>query len=191
MKAWVDRKLFIHNLGHASLAYLAYIKNPRWKYTFEALNDPELYRAVFKTMQEAAYILLHMHADEFTRMDLTNHINDLLRRFSNRSLKDTIFRVGCDLERKLGPEDRLIPVIKYGYKNELPVKNIMKVLVAAIYFDARDENNEHHPADQKFLQKFNRNLSKILVHHCKFDPSRENDLIFLAMNLDDQLKLNL
>jgi mannitol-1-phosphate 5-dehydrogenase len=40
--------------------------------------------------------------------DLVDHIKDLLYRFSNRALKDTCARVGADMERKLGPSDRLI-----------------------------------------------------------------------------------
>lgn len=32
MKAWVDRKLFIHNLGHAATAYLGYNYNPGFVY---------------------------------------------------------------------------------------------------------------------------------------------------------------
>jgi mannitol-1-phosphate 5-dehydrogenase len=35
MKAWVDRKLFIHNLGHASAAYIGYLYNPEFKYVYE------------------------------------------------------------------------------------------------------------------------------------------------------------
>ena len=38
MKAWVDRKLFIHNLGHVTLAYHANTYDPGLIYTWEALN---------------------------------------------------------------------------------------------------------------------------------------------------------
>ena len=191
MKAWVDRKLFIHNLGHAALAYLAHIKNPEWQYTWEALDDKEIKNAVFRAMQESAHILMHMHPGEFNQTELTEHINDLLSRFSNRALNDTIFRVGCEIDRKLSPDDRLVPVIKYAYKNNLPCKNIMKVLISGIYFDARDENNQMHESDLIFSRKFNRNLSRIMTDHCKFDPETENDLIFLGMNMNERIKENL
>lgn len=191
MKAWVDRKLFIHNLGHAALAYLAHIKNPEWQYTWEALDDKEIKNAVFRAMQESAHILMHMHPGEFNQAELTQHINDLLSRFSNRALNDTIFRVGCEVDRKLSPDDRLVPVIKFAYKNNLPCKNIMKVLISGIYFDARDENNQMHESDLIFSKKFNRNLSLIMTDHCKFDPETENDLIFLGMNMNERIKENL
>jgi len=44
IKAWVDRKLFIHNFGHATLAYLSALKNPGYIYTWEALADSELHQ---------------------------------------------------------------------------------------------------------------------------------------------------
>jgi mannitol-1-phosphate 5-dehydrogenase len=43
--------------------------------------------------------------------EIIDHIRDLLGRFGNRALKDTCTRVGADIERKLGPSDRLIGAI--------------------------------------------------------------------------------
>jgi mannitol-1-phosphate 5-dehydrogenase len=191
MKAWVDRKLFIHNLGHACLAYLAFLKNPTWNYTWEALNDRELKKQVFSCMQEAANVLMKMHPGEFTQAQLTDHINDLLYRFANKSLGDTIFRVGCDLERKLGPDDRLVPVIKYAIKNKLPFLNIMKAFVSGIFFDARDDEGKPYPPDLTFLHKFNRNVARILIEHCNFEASDENRILFLGMNLENEIKQKL
>lgn len=180
--------MFIQNLGHVAVAYLGYIKNPDWKYTWEALEDRELKNGVLKVMKESAYILIHMHPDEYTQSELTDYIHNLINMFSNKNLKNTIFRVGCEIERKLGPEESLVPILKYAFKHGLPCKNIMKVLVSGIYFEARDENNKMHKTDEEFLRKFNRNLTRILVDHCKFDPEEDNDLIFLGMNMNDRIK---
>jgi mannitol-1-phosphate 5-dehydrogenase len=38
IKAWVDRKAFIHNLGHATAAYLSYFYHPELKYLYEGLG---------------------------------------------------------------------------------------------------------------------------------------------------------
>ncbi len=54
MKAWVDRKLFIHNLGHAALAYFSYLKNPDLTYTWEALEDAAIRQKVSGAMHESA-----------------------------------------------------------------------------------------------------------------------------------------
>ncbi len=188
MKAWVDRKLFVHNLGHACLAYLGFIKNPAWKYTWEALEDKELRYEVFQCMQESSNVIMDIYPGEFSKEQLTNHINDLLERFGNRSLGDTIFRVGCDLNRKLGPDDRLVPVIRHAHPKGLRYQKIMKAFVSGIYFDARDDEGKRYPGDEEFLQKFNRNVSRILLEHCNFKAEKHNDIFILALNLDDQVK---
>jgi mannitol-1-phosphate 5-dehydrogenase len=66
MKAWVDRKLFIHNLGHAAAAYLGYQHNPEFVYLYEALEVPEIFNGVKATMQQAGSALLKKYPDDFT-----------------------------------------------------------------------------------------------------------------------------
>ena len=43
MKAWVDRKLFIHNLGHSATSYIGYVHNPGFIYLYEALTVSEIF----------------------------------------------------------------------------------------------------------------------------------------------------
>jgi len=50
MKAWVDRKLFIHNLGHAVISYLGYLYDSSFTYLYEALGIDELYTGTRDTM---------------------------------------------------------------------------------------------------------------------------------------------
>ncbi len=57
MKAWVDRKLFIHNLGHAAAAYTGYLYNPGFIYIYEALEVKEVFEKVIGTMRQAATVL--------------------------------------------------------------------------------------------------------------------------------------
>ncbi len=187
MKAWVDRKLFIHNLGHASLAYLSWISNPTWKYTWECLENPNIRNDVRETMLESARILKALHPEIFEMRDLTDHIDDLLHRFANKALGDTVYRVGCDLPRKLGPEDRMIPVIRFGSRHNLPYQRVLKVLCAAVFFDAKDENGNRHPADEEFLHKFNRNIKKIMIQHCSFDYSHDFTIVEEAIQLTNTL----
>ncbi len=62
MKAWVDRKLFIHNLGHATTAYLGYLAHPTATFLYEVLSDSQLKDKVRQTMLQAADILLEQVA---------------------------------------------------------------------------------------------------------------------------------
>jgi len=176
IKAWVDRKLFIHNFGHAALAYLSALKNPDYLYTWEALADKELHEEVYETMKESAVILQSVHPDEFTIGQLDVHIQDLLKRFANKSLGDTIYRVGCDLTRKLSPEDRIVPLILIAGSKNLPHQRIIKALLAGILFPATDAQGHMIESDRRFIEQYNHNAEKILQDHCKIDILLEKSI---------------
>ncbi len=173
IKAWVDRKLFIHNMGHATAAYLGFQKNPAWVYMEEALNDPRIYETTRQTMLQSADLLVALYPGEFTHHQLEDHIDDLLERFKNKALGDTIFRVGCDLYRKLSPEDRLVAPIKTAIKLHLPYDYILKALIAGIYFHARDEKGMYHPSDELFFVEAEKGVNHVLHNICKLMISEE------------------
>ena len=50
IKAYVDRKLFIHNLGHSASAYFGYQYNSEMTFIYEALEVPEIYKTVRECM---------------------------------------------------------------------------------------------------------------------------------------------
>jgi mannitol-1-phosphate 5-dehydrogenase len=166
IKAWVDRKLFIHNLGHATVAYLGFQKNPKWIFIYEALSDHEIFEATRKTMLQSADILLALYPEEFTFSQLEAHIDDLLERFQNKALGDTIFRVGCDLHRKLSPEDRLVAPIKAAIKLNKPFDHIFTSLTAAASFRATDEDGKYFKGDEKFLSEAEKGIEHIIISIC-------------------------
>lgn len=188
MKAWVDRKLFIHNLGHASLAYLAWRYDPMLDYTWQALEEPLLKKVVRETMYESGRVLLDMHPGSFSLQEIGEHIEDLLRRFGNKALGDTIFRVGCDLARKLGPDDRLVPVIRYAFLHHLPYRNILTALVAGMGFSKTDESGGTLPEDSIFFMKYSQDVTLIMKEHCNFDPQKEAALFKEALELNHSFK---
>jgi mannitol-1-phosphate 5-dehydrogenase len=171
IKAWVDRKLFIHNLGHAATAYWGYYNNPLHHYVWEALEIPGIFKTVRKTMLQAANLLVKKYPDEFTPGELTEHVDDLLRRFQNRALGDTIYRVGCDLQRKLGPDDRLAGAIKLAVSLSLPYDNILKTLIVGCHFRARDENGLLFPGDETFIEIHRSGITEVLKRVCGFDEN--------------------
>lgn len=169
IKAWVDRKLFIHNLGHATAAYLGFGKNPEWVYLYEALQNPEVFQTTWATMQQSADILRMLYPGEFTADQLAAHIEDLLYRFQYKALGDTIFRVGCDLYRKLGPEDRLVAPIRSAIKLNMPYDLIVNALKAAISFRALDERGNCHPSDVQFFCEAEKGLVFVVNHICRLE----------------------
>jgi mannitol-1-phosphate 5-dehydrogenase len=169
MKAWVDRKLFIHNLGHATTAYVGYLHNPQFVFTYEALAVPAVHERVRATMAQSAEILMKKYPGVFTVEHLNEHISDLLMRFQNRALGDTIFRVGCDLFRKLGHEDRLAGAIKSALEFNLPYSKILFALVCGCHFKAKDEHGNMFKDDIVFFGQHNKGAREILKNVCGFD----------------------
>ncbi|MBC8005540.1 MAG: mannitol-1-phosphate 5-dehydrogenase [Verrucomicrobia bacterium] len=167
IKAWVDRKLFIHNLGHATIAYLGFQKYPKAIYIYEVLEDAEILDKTRKTMMQSADILRALYPGEFSSNQLEAHIDDLLCRFQNKALGDTIFRVGCDLYRKLSPEDRLVAPINAAIRLNKPFNLIFDVLVAAMSFGATNEKGEKYKGDEKFSKELGKGKNYILRNICK------------------------
>ncbi|HBB92865.1 MAG TPA: mannitol-1-phosphate 5-dehydrogenase, partial [Bacteroidales bacterium] len=127
-------------------------------------------------MLQSADILMKKYPGEFSEEDLTGHIDDLLIRFRNKALGDTVFRVGCDLMRKLGPEDRLAGAIKAAINYNLPYEKILDALICGFHFRATDENGELYPGDVEFSKHFDMGTDHLLKEICRFDEHRERQV---------------
>ena len=175
MKAWVDRKIFIHNLGHAAGAYAGYLYNPSFTYIYEVMEVPLLEEYVRKTMKQSAKILYAKYHGEFSWQELEEHIEDLINRFRNSALRDTVYRIARDLLRKLGPEDRLVKPIKDGQKLNLPVSLLLSALVFGFYFRKTDEDGTLFPQDEKFIHFYEQGIPVIMEEICGFNPQNEKE----------------
>lgn len=163
IKAYVDRKLFIHNLGHSASAYLGYQYDSEITFIYEALEVPVIYKDVRECMKQSAVALNKAYPNDLALPDLLNHIDDLLFRFQNKSLRDTIFRVGRDLYRKLGKNERLIGPMLLAQRHGVPYNKIKRVFYAALDFKAKDEKGEMYPSDKIFFQReYTKGLKHIL-----------------------------
>ena len=101
---YIKRKLYVHNMGHATCAYLGDLLG--LEYIYESIDRDEVYAVVKLAMEESALALSKHYGVPMEALSL--HINDLLYRFTNVALKDTCKRVGGDPARKLSAHDRLI-----------------------------------------------------------------------------------
>ena len=135
-------------------------------------------------MQQSAAALLKKYPDEFTEESLQNHINDLLARFQNKALGDTLFRVGCDLPRKLGPNDRLAGAIKLAVEMDLPYQKILKALVCGCRFRATGEDGKMLGSDIEFAEIYKTGIRNVLTRICGFDEVRDKVVIEEAEKLD-------
>ncbi len=106
---YIKRKLFLHNMGHALLAYLGNLKG--YEFIWQAAEDTELYELAEHAMLGVADAL---HAEyDVPIEEITDNVYDLLTRFKNRALGDTVERVGADPLRKLRRDDRLVGAALY------------------------------------------------------------------------------
>ncbi|MDA3810386.1 MAG: NAD-binding protein [Spirochaetaceae bacterium] len=170
--AYVDRKLFIHNLGHAASAYLGYAYDQTFKYIWQVLDVESIYNQVRSAMVEAAEALVLEYPDDLNRESLQDHIDDLLFRFQNKSLGDTIYRVGRDLYRKLNREDRIVGAIILAQKHGLLYESIKLVYKTACKFKATDENGDMFERDKIFHQNYDKcSIIKILKEVSFFEEN--------------------
>jgi mannitol-1-phosphate 5-dehydrogenase len=177
IKAWVDRKAFIHNLGHATAAYFGSFKYPEAIYMYEILGDEEVVRFTRETMQQAAASLQVAYPDDFKAGDLDAHIDDLLFRFKNKALKDTIFRVGHDLVRKLGADDRFIGAVHLAMETGMFYDKILEAASYAFSFDAKDEHGNYFQPDVLFKESLSVDFKLTMTGQLGLDPSFDSSII--------------
>ena len=173
IKAWVDCKSFIHNLGHATAAYYGFYKHPTANYIFEILSDPDVYQYTRATMFQSAEIIRLVYSNDFSLNDLTLHIDDLLSRFMNKALKDTIFRVGQDLIRKLGPDDRFMGAIHLAQKVGMPYDQIIHAMSYGFFFRAKDESGNQLQSDIDLVQSLSSDFNRTLIYKLGFHITQD------------------
>ena len=110
---YIKRKLYIHNMGHATCAYLGDILG--LEYIYQAIDVPDVRVIVQNAMLESAAALSQTYGVPLE--GIVCHIEDLLYRFTNKALKDTCARVGGDPARKLSLQDRLIGSARLAMEN--------------------------------------------------------------------------
>lgn len=101
---FIKRKLFIHNMGHATTAYLGGLLGD--EFVWQSIGNPAIRLIAQNAMTESAMALSRHYNVPLEGILL--HITDLLGRFANVALGDTCARVGGDPARKLSPADRMI-----------------------------------------------------------------------------------
>ncbi|MDR1611250.1 MAG: hypothetical protein LBT97_00535 [Planctomycetota bacterium] len=149
-QAYVDRKLFVHNLGHAAAAYAGFLRGK--KYIWECMEDGAVRDATRGCMYETSRALAIRHADVFTFDENRATTDDLIRRFGNRVLGDPVFRVGRDLKRKLAPGDRCIGGLRLLADTGIANDYSVRAVAAAMLFQAVDEEGKPFPGDSGIVE---------------------------------------
>jgi mannitol-1-phosphate 5-dehydrogenase len=114
-------------MGHAVCAYLGDAAGH--EYIWQAIADPYIKEIAAEAMKYSGMALEKIYG-EFDY----DYITDLISRFANRALGDTVARVGADLKRKLSPDDRIVGALRLMITHSLPVKYICFAIAAAAKF---------------------------------------------------------
>ncbi|MGE5558125.1 MAG: mannitol dehydrogenase [Bacillota bacterium] len=166
---YIQRKLFVHNAGHAVLAYGGWCLGK--KYIWEAVEDDNLRHICLSMLREVAAALEAEHGVD--REITMEHVRDLLRRFANKALGDTVERVGRDTRRKLGPEDRLIGAFRLLKRHHLNTQAVPLVVAAALYFAPRGDEGSRCVRDLLLR----RGLAPVLEEVCGLNPAEKEELL--------------
>jgi mannitol-1-phosphate 5-dehydrogenase len=138
--ARLERKLLIHNGGHAICGYFGYHRGHQ--FIHEAVADPLVLEHVVRALDEIGEVVRRRHG--FSAENINEYKVDLGRRGAIAELKDPILRVVRDPIRKLSPRERLIAPAIMAESYGVPRVWIVKGIVAALQYS--------HPHDAQSLQ---------------------------------------
>lgn len=128
---FIQRKLFMHNMSHATCAYLGFLRN--YEYIYETVADFDIKYVAYRALVQSALAIAKENGVNIE--ELLPHAENLLYRFTNKALADTVSRVGKDTKRKLSSNDRLIGALNLAEKHGLPCEFLCIGIAAGMNFN--------------------------------------------------------
>ena len=141
--AYIERKLFTLNTGHAITAYLGRMKGLAT--IDESIADPAIFAIVKEAMQQSGQALVEKFG--FDRDAHFKYIDKIIGRFKNPYLKDDVARVGREPLRKLSSTDRLGKPMMTAREYGLPCDKLLLGIGAALHY-----NNPEDPQSVKMQE---------------------------------------
>ena len=163
LSAYIERKLFTLNSGHAICAYLGTLKG--YKTIVESIADPAIGSVVYQAMQESGEGLIKKFG--FDPDAHHAYIDRIFARFQNPYLEDEAQRVAREPLRKLAPTDRLIKPLTTAYGYGLNVDHLIFGAAAALHFNC--------PEDEQSVEMIGKikseGVEKALADYTGLDPA--------------------
>ena len=135
LDAYLERKLFTLNSGHAICAYLGALRGH--KTIVESIADPAIGPLVHQAMWESGEGLIQKFG--FDPEAHHAYIERIFARFQNPFLEDETARVAREPIRKLAPTDRLMKPLMTAYGYGLPVDHLIFGAAAALHFNCPED----------------------------------------------------
>lgn len=135
LEAFIERKLFTVNTGHATVAYAAYRKAHQT--IPDALKDKEIEDLLIGVLSEtSAYLVRQYGFDEAAQK---KYMFKTVQRFKNPYVVDEVVRVARGVLRKLSDNDRFIKPLKECHRVGLPIDHLVISIANALHYDASDD----------------------------------------------------
>lgn len=136
LDAYIERKLFTVNTGHAAAAYHGWQKQHAT--VQEAMKDSSIRSEVESVLKETGKLLTAKYSfDPYTH---AAYIQTTLSRFENAALSDSIERVARQPLKKLGARERLVsPALQLEERGMNPEALLRTIAAALAYDNLQDE----------------------------------------------------
>ncbi len=126
----MQRKIYTYNCISAAVAYLGYCKG--YSIYSEAANDvwiSQCVRNILEPLNQCICLEYHISSDEQQRFS-----DMAVKKFQNRAIVDTIERNARDVDRKLGPSERILAPLSLLRKYNKNCPELLLVAACAIYY---------------------------------------------------------
>ena len=173
----IRRKLFLHNMSHALVAYLGALRG--YIYIWEAVADREIRLIARQALGEASHALAMEYGVDLS--ELNRFSEDLLARYENRLLGDTVVRVGRDTKRKLAPNDRFMGAVRLCEKHGICPTSILMGLAAGLSFAPEGDGSSAEVVNSLRCD----GLSKTLETYCGLE--QDSPLVSVIAQLMEQI----
>ena len=125
---YLQRKLYIHNTGHATFGYLGFLKG--YRYMHEAALDPEIMAVCESAIEESGWGIEREHG--FAPEVIAAYRRALTDKCVLPELPDELERVVRDPIRKLGPEERFFGPIGLMRRHGREPRSLLYGVAAAL-----------------------------------------------------------
>jgi len=139
LTAYIERKLFTVNTGHATTAYLGNRKD--YKTISETIEHKDVEEKVLQVLSETGKVLVEKY--KFDKEEHQKYIQKIIGRFANPHIVDDVKRVGRSPLRKLSRNDRLVaPAMEYVELFKEKPAGLVEVMASALlFFSGEDQES--------------------------------------------------
>ena len=134
---YLQRKLYIHNTGHATIGYLGFLRGYTWIH--EAAQDPDIMEICEKAIEESGWAIEREYG--FGADVIRKYRTALTEKCVSPELPDEILRVVREPARKLGPEERFLGpaalMLKHGRQPDYLLYGVCAALLSRIPGDSQ------------------------------------------------------